>query len=121
MAQYSQTRFDASFAALSDATRRGVLEQLGRADASITDLAAKFHMTLTGMKKHVGVLEQAGLVTTEKIGRVRTCKLGRRRLEEEAAWIERHRQLWASRFDELDRVVEELKQKEKSDGRKKRD
>jgi DNA-binding transcriptional ArsR family regulator len=121
MVQYSQTRFDASFAALSDATRRGVLEQLGRADASITDLAAKFHMTLTGMKKHVGVLEQAGLVTTEKIGRVRTCKLGRRRLEEEAAWIERHRQLWASRFDELDRVVEELKQKEKSDGRKKRD
>ena len=86
MVQYSRTRFDASFAALSDATRRGVLEQLGRADASITDLAEKFHMTLTGMKKHVGVLEQAGLVTTEKVGRVRTCKLGLRRLEEEAAW-----------------------------------
>lgn len=120
MVQYSQTRFDASFAALSDATRRGVLEQLGRADASITELADKFHMTLTGMKKHVGVLEQAGLVTTEKIGRVRTCKLGLRRLEEEAAWIERYRQLWASRFDELDRVVEELKQQERSVGRKKR-
>src|SRR5690348_15068358 len=72
MVRYSQTRFDASFAALADATRRGVLEQLGRADASITDLAEKFHMTLTGMKKHVGVLEQAGLVTTEKVGRVRT-------------------------------------------------
>jgi len=120
MVQCSQIRFDASFAALSDATRRGVLEQLGRADTSITDLAKKFHMTLTGMKKHVGVLEQAGLVTTEKVGRVRTCKLGARRLEEEAAWIERHRQLWAARFDELDRVVEELKRKEKVDGPKKR-
>jgi DNA-binding transcriptional ArsR family regulator len=120
MVQYSQARFDASFSALSDATRRGVLEQLGRADASITDLAEKFHMTLTGMKKHVSVLEQAGLVTTEKVGRVRTCKLGGRRLEEEAAWIERYRQLWAARFDDLDRIVEELKQKEKAEGRKKR-
>ena len=113
-------RLDASFAALSDATRRGVLEQLGRADASITDLADKFHMTLTGMKKHVGVLEQAGLVTTEKVGRVRTCRLGPRGLEEEAAWIESYRQLWDARFDELDKVVEDLKRKEKIDGRKKR-
>jgi len=121
MVQHSRTRLDASFAALSDTTRRGVLEQLGRADASITDLAEKFDMTLTGMKKHVGVLEQAGLVTTEKVGRVRTCKLGPRRLEEETAWIERHRQRWASRFDELDEVVEELKQKEMVDGRKKRE
>src|SRR5437868_6000999 len=121
MAQYNQARFDASFAALSDATRRGVLEHLGRADASITDLAEKFHMTLTGMKKHVSVLEQAGLVTTKKIGRVRTCKLGLRRLEEEAAWIEGYRQLWAARFDELDKVTEELKQKEKVNGRKKRE
>ena len=120
MVQYSQTRFDAAFAALSDATRRGVLEQLGCADASITDLAAKFRMTLTGMKKHVGVLEQAGLVTTEKVGRVRTCKLGPRRLEEEAAWIERYRQLWNSRFDELDKVIEQLKRREKAVGRKKR-
>ena len=119
MVQYFQTRFDASFAALSDATRRGVLEQLGRADASISDLAEKFHMTLTGMKKHVGVLERAGLVTTEKVGRVRTCRLGRSRLEEEAAWIERYRQLWDARSDELDKVVEELKQKQKVDGRKK--
>jgi DNA-binding transcriptional ArsR family regulator len=119
--QYSTARLDASFAALSDATRRGVLEQLGRADASITDLAVKFHMTLTGMKKHVGVLEQAGLVTTEKVGRVRTCKLGRRALEEEAAWIERHRQLWEARFDELDRVVEETKQKENVYGHKTRE
>jgi DNA-binding transcriptional ArsR family regulator len=118
MVQYIRTDFDTSFAALSDATRRGVLEQLGRADASITDLAERFHMTLTGMKKHVGVLEQAGLVTTQKIGRVRTCRLGLRRLAEEAAWIERYRQLWDARFDELDRVVEELTRKEKIDGRK---
>src|ERR1700727_684557 len=117
MVQYSTPRLDASFAALSDATRRGVLEQLGRADASITELADKFHMTLTGMKKHVGVLEQAGLVTTEKVGRVRTCRLGLRRLGEEAAWIERYRQLWEARFGELDKIVEELKRKEKLDGR----
>jgi DNA-binding transcriptional ArsR family regulator len=115
MVQYASSRFDASFAALSDPTRRGVLEQLGRADASITDLAEKFHMTLTGMKKHVSVLEQAGLVTTEKVGRVRTCKLGPRQLEDEAAWIERYRRLWAARFDELDKVVEELKRREKAD------
>jgi DNA-binding transcriptional ArsR family regulator len=121
MVHYAQTRFDASFAALSDATRRGVLEQLGRADASITDLAEKFRMTLTGMRKHVGVLEQAGLVTTEKVGRVRTCQLGPRRLEEETAWIERYRQLWDARFDQLDKVVEELQRKEKVDERKKRE
>src|SRR5207342_2163726 len=114
MVQYSWTGFDASFAALSDATRRGVLEQLGRTDASISELAEKFHMTLTGMKKHVGVLEQAGLVTTRKVGRVRTCRLGSLSLEEEAEWLERHRRLWAARFDELDKVVDELKRKEKS-------
>jgi DNA-binding transcriptional ArsR family regulator len=120
MVQSSGARLDASFAALSDATRRGVLEQLGRADASISDLAEKFQMSLTGMKKHVGVLEQAGLVATEKVGRVRTCTLGPRRLEEETAWIEGHRQLWASRFDELDRVVADLKRQENDHGRKKR-
>ena len=121
MVQYSRARLDASFAALSDATRRGVLEQLGLAEASITDLAVKFRMTLTGMKKHVGVLEQAGLVTTKKVGRVRTCKLGPRRLEEETGWLERYRQLWDARFDELDKVLEELKRKEKVDGSKKRE
>src|ERR1700729_829686 len=120
MVQYTSPPLDFSFAALSDATRRGVLEQLGNGDASITQLADKFHMTLTGMKKHVGVLEQAGLVTTQKIGRVRTCKLGLSRLEEEAAWIERYRQLWDARFAGLDKIVEELKRKEKIDGRKKR-
>ena len=112
-----QTRLDDSFAALSAATRRGVLEQLGRSDASITDLAEKFHMTLTGMKKHVSVLEEAGLVTTEKVGRVRTCKLGPRRLEDETAWLEKYRQLWDARFDELEKVVERLKREEKIDGR----
>lgn len=105
---------DGSFSALSDATRRGVLEQLGRSDASISDLAEKFHMTLTGMKKHVGVLEQAGLVTTEKVGRVRTCKLGPRPLTEEMAWLEAYRLVWAARFDELDEVVEELKRQERA-------
>ncbi|CDP50884.1 ArsR/SmtB family transcription factor [Paradevosia shaoguanensis] len=117
MVQYSQTHFDASFAALSDATRRGILEQLGRADASVSDLAERFHMSLTGMKKHVSVLEQVGLVTTEKIGRVRTCRLGASRLEQEAEWIEQYRQLWDARFDKLDKVVEELKLKEKRDER----
>ena len=121
MVQYSRTGFDASFAALSDATRRGVLEQLRRSEASITDLARKFHITLAGMMKHVGVLEQAGLVTTEKVGRVRNCKLGAHRLKEETAWLERHRQLWDSRFDQLDNVVEELNRKERIDGRKNRE
>ncbi len=120
MVQSVQASFDVAFGALSDVTRRGVLEQLGRADASITALAQRFDMTLTGMKKHVGVLEQAGLVTTEKVGRVRTCRLGLRGLQEEAEWIERHRQLWSARFDALDTVVETLKRKERVDGRKKR-
>jgi DNA-binding transcriptional ArsR family regulator len=120
MVKYGTTRLDASFAAVSDATRRGVLEQLGRADASMTDLAEKFHITLPGMMKHVGVLEEAGLVTTKKIGRVRTCQLGPRRLEEETAWLERYRRRWDERFDELDKLVDELKRKEKSDERRNR-
>jgi len=117
MVQFNPSRFDASFAALSDATRRGVLERLGRSDASITELADRFHMTLTGMKKHVGVLEQAGFVVTEKVGRVRTCRLGAYRLEDEMAWIENYRRLWAARFDALDLVVEELNQRETENGR----
>src|ERR1700710_172700 len=115
MVQYYQTLFDASFAALSDATRRGVLEQLGRADASITDLAESFHMTLTGMKKHVSVLEQAGLVLTCKVGRVRMCRLGDRGLEAEAAWMRRHREMWDARFSALDMVVEDLQRRETRD------
>jgi DNA-binding transcriptional ArsR family regulator len=117
MVQYSGSLLDTSFAVLSDTTRRGVLEHLGREEASITDLADRFHMTLTGMKKHVVVLEQAGLVVTEKVGRVRTCRIGARRLEDAAAWIERYHQLWDARFGELDQVIEELKRKETSDGR----
>jgi DNA-binding transcriptional ArsR family regulator len=120
MVQHSRAHFNASFAALSDATRRGVLEQVARADASITDLADKFDMTLTGMKKHVGVLEQAGLVTTAKVGRVRICKIGPCRLEEEMEWIARYRQVWDARFDALDRVIEELKGKEKLNGRQRK-
>jgi len=119
MVQYANARLDASFAALADVTRRGVLEQLGRAEASITDLAEKFNMTLTGMKKHVAVLEQAGLVITQKVGRVRTCQVGPHQLEEVTAWLEKYRQLWSARFDELDRVIEDLKQSEKFAGRKK--
>ena len=116
---HHQARLDATFAALSDVTRRGVLEQLGRSDASISDLAERFRMTRTGMKKHVGVLEQAGLVVTEKVGRVRHCRLGPRRLEEEAAWIARHHQLWSERFDALDRILGQLKQEEASDEQRK--
>ena len=117
MVQYSTQRLDAAFSALSDATRRGVLEQLGRGDCSVTDLAERFHMTLTGMKKHIGVLEEAGLVATEKVGRVRTCKLGPRQLGEETEWIETYRQFWTARFDALDQVLDDMQQKEKTDGR----
>jgi DNA-binding transcriptional ArsR family regulator len=116
MVQYLEGRLDASFAALSDPTRRGVLEQLGRADASITDLAGAFRMTLTGMRKHVGVLEQAGLVTTDKVGRVRTCRLGPHRLEDETAWLEQQRRLWDARFDVLEQVVAQRRRKEAIDG-----
>ena len=115
MVQYSDTRFASSFAALADPTRRGVLDRLGTGDASISELADRFAMSLTGMKKHVGVLELAGLVTTEKVGRVRTCTIGPSRLEEEMEWIMRYQELWDARFDALDRVLVELKAKEESD------
>lgn len=118
MVQCQSSPFNASFAALSDVTRRGVLEQLVRADASITELAGKFRMSLTGMKKHVEVLEHAGLVTTRKVGRVRTCTLGTHNLTQEAAWIARYQQLWSERFDALDSVLDELKRQEKAGGRK---
>lgn len=114
MVQYMSADLDVSFAVLSDATRRGVLEQLGREPASITELADRFHMTLTGMKKHVGVLEHAGLVETEKVGRVRTCRIGARRLDDAAAWIERYQRLWDARFDGLDQVIDELKRQQQS-------
>ena len=120
MVQYASSPLDAAFAALSDATRRGVLEQLGGADASITALADRFQMTLTGMKKHVGILEAAGLVRTEKIGRVRNCSLGPHRLADVNTWLGRYRKLWEARFDALDHVVENLKREERVDGRKQR-
>ena len=110
MVQYSTSPLDLSFAALSDATRRGIIDQLGRADASITSLADKFQMTLTGMKKHVQVLERAGLVVTQKVGRVRICKLGKRGLAAEAEWIEAHRKLFEARFEALDDIINEMKQ-----------
>ena len=119
MVQFSDARLDASFAAISDVTRRGVLERLGRADQSITELAEAFGMTLTGMRKHVAVLEGADLVATRKVGRVRTCTLGPRRLEDETAWIERQRRMWDERFDELERIVAEHARKEQIDGRNK--
>ena len=110
MVQFASPPLDLSFAALSDATRRGIIDQLGRADASITSLADKFQMTLTGMKKHVQVLERAGLVVTQKVGRVRTCRLGKRGLAAEAEWIEAHRKLFEDRFDALDDIITEMKQ-----------
>jgi DNA-binding transcriptional ArsR family regulator len=115
MVQYASPQLDAAFAALADATRRGVLEQLGRSDASISELADRFQMTLTGMKKHVGVLEAAGLVRTEKIGRVRNCRLGPHRLAEVDGWLTRYRRMWEERFAALDGVLEELQQGEQSD------
>jgi DNA-binding transcriptional ArsR family regulator len=120
MVQYQQTHFNASFAALADATRRGVLEQLARGNASITDLADRFDMTLTGMKKHIGVLERAGLVATEKVGRVRNCRIGPCRLEEEIEWISRYRRVWEARFEALDGVIEQLKSRDKPNVGKKR-
>ena len=96
-----QAHLDATFAALSDVTRRGVLEQLWRSDASISDLAEKFDMTLTGMKKHVGVLEQAGLVTTEKVGRARRCMLVPYAFEGISTWLQR--------LDRFAQIVERTK------------
>jgi DNA-binding transcriptional ArsR family regulator len=109
MVQY-QRRLDSTFAALSDPTRRGILTMLGRRDASITELAEKFGMTLTGMKKHVGVLEGAGLVTTQKVGRVRTARLGPRRLDDEAAWIEMYREMLIDRLNRLEDFLERTKE-----------
>ncbi|TWB63894.1 ArsR/SmtB family transcription factor [Nitrospirillum viridazoti] len=115
MVQYLNPPLDLSFAALSDATRRGIIDQLGRGDASITSLADQFRMTLTGMKKHIQVLERAGLVITRKVGRVRTCALGKRGLAAEAEWIEAHRKLFEARFDALDEIISEMKREESDD------
>ncbi|TPG43412.1 ArsR family transcriptional regulator [Sphingomonas koreensis] len=114
MVQCLSPALDISFAALSDATRRGIIDRLGRGDASITLLADTFRMTLTGMKKHVHVLERAGLVVTHKVGRVRTCTLGTRGLKAEAEWIEAHRKLFEARFEALDEIINDMKE-ERSD------
>jgi DNA-binding transcriptional ArsR family regulator len=110
MVQYAP-KLDAAFSALSDPTRRGILERLGRSDAAISELAERFDITLTGMKKHVGVLEAAGLVTTEKIGRVRHCRLGPRRLDAETAWIAAYRRMLEGRLDRLGEFLERTKEK----------
>ena len=115
MVEYLGSPLDAAFAALADPTRRGVLEQLGREDTSISDLADRFHMSLTGIGKHVRVLEKAGLVATKKVGRVRTCRVGARRLDEVNTWIDRYHQLWDDRFGRLDQVIEELRRQETPD------
>ena len=105
----SSTQLDAAFAALSDPTRRGILELLGRRDATISELAATFHMSLTGIGKHIAVLEQAGLVTTEKVGRVRHCRIGPHRLDDETTWIAAYRRMLESRLDRLGDFLERQK------------
>lgn len=108
MVQFNRN-LDTAFAALADPTRRGILERLGRGDASISDLAASFGMTLTGMKKHVRILEAVGLVATEKVGRVRRCTLGPRRLEAEKSWIATYQQMLEARFNRLGEFLERTK------------
>lgn len=110
MVQYSE-RLDQTFGAVADPTRRGILERLGQREASISDLAASFDMTLTGMKKHVQVLEQAGLVTTVKVGRVRTCRVGPRRLDDEVQWIATYQQMLEARLNSLGAFLERTKGK----------
>ena len=109
MVQYSP-KLDTAFGALADPTRRGILERLGRSDAGISELAEAFDMTLTGIKKHVGVLEAAGLVTTEKVGRVRQCTLGPRRLDDETAWIAAYRRLLDGRLNRLGEFLERTRE-----------
>ena len=98
-----------AFGALADATRRGILDRLAAGDASISELADVFDMTLTGMKKHVRVLEDSGLVSTEKVGRTRICRLGGNRLDQEAAWIEGYRRRVEERFTRLETFLEQTK------------
>lgn len=118
MVPYQHVDLDTTFSALADSTRRGVLEHLGMQDASISDLAELFHMTLTGIRKHVGILEEAGLVITYKTGRVRVCKISGRKLETVDAWITAYHQLWVERFDALDQVIAGQKTEEKADGQR---
>jgi DNA-binding transcriptional ArsR family regulator len=107
MVQYPQ--LDRTFAALGDPTRLAILERLGRGSATITELADPFGMTLTGLKKHVRVLEDAQLVTTEKVGRERRCSLGPRRLEDVEHWIDMYRQMLDERLDRFGELLERRK------------
>ena len=100
---------DRTFAAISDPTRRGILQRLGRGDASISDLAALFDMTLTGMHTQRAIQQDAGLVATEKVGRVRTCRLGPQRLDAEAAWMRTYQQMVDARLDRLGKFLERTK------------
>ena len=108
MVQRSST-LDRTFSALSDATRRDVLDRLVRGPASISELAEPLGMSLTGMKKHVRILEDAKLVTTQKLGRTRVCHLGPAKLTDATRWIERYRRRWEARLDRLQAVVETRK------------
>ncbi len=108
MVQY-QPGLDDTFSALSDPTRRAVLERLGNGSATISELARAAGMSLTGLKKHVGILEDAGLVTTEKRGRTRYCRLGPKRLDDLGHWLETYRSNWADRLDRLEEVIERKK------------
>jgi DNA-binding transcriptional ArsR family regulator len=107
MVQYPQ--LDRTFAALADATRLGILERLGQGSATITELAEPFGMSLTGLKKHVRVLEDAQLVTTEKVGRERRCSLGPQRLEDVEQWIDRYRRMLDERLDRFGELLERRK------------
>ena len=111
MVQYGQTALDRSFGALSDPTRRAILMRLGRSEATISDLAVGFEMTLTGLKKHVHILEEAGLVTTEKVGRARRCRLGPQRLDDVTKWLASYRTLLEQRLDRLGAFLERTKGK----------
>lgn len=108
MVQYQET-LDRSFGALSDPTRRAILLRLGRSNASISELCERFPMTLTGLKKHIAILEEAGLVSTTKVGRVRECRLGPRKLDEVSKWIANYQQMLAERLDSLDDFLERTK------------
>jgi len=112
MVQYSNFALDHSFAALADATRRGMIDELGRGPASVTVLADKFAITLTGAKKHLAILERAGLITTAKVGRVRTCRLKPGALALEAEWFAAQRTLFEARFDALDQLLGTMEQEE---------
>lgn len=108
MVQY-HPKLDETFGALADSGRRAIIERLGATEASITELADLLRMTLTGTKKHVQILEGAGLVTTSKVGRTRVCRLGPQGMEDELAWIENYRNQLDSRLDRLGELIEKRK------------